>query len=44
MLLELLQYHDKKDKKISELKNFTVGTHPEHPETRCFMVVKNDGS
>jgi len=44
MLLELLNFHDKKDKKINELKHFTVGTHPEHPETRCFMAVKNDGA
>lgn len=44
MLVELLNYHEKKDKKLSEIKHFTVGQHPEHPETRCFMVVKNDGT
>ena len=43
MLLELLGFHDKKDAKKDGLKHFTVGTHPEHPETRCFFIVKEDG-
>ena len=40
MLIELLNYHEKKEKKLQDIKNFTVGKHPEHPETRCFMIVK----
>lgn len=44
MLMELLQFHDKKEKKLENLKHFTVGTHPEHKETRCFMIVRNDDS
>jgi DNA-directed RNA polymerase-4 subunit 1 len=44
MLVELLNFHDKKEKKLNDLKSFTVGTHPDHPETRCFMIVKGDGS
>jgi hypothetical protein len=44
MILELLNYHDKKDAKKAQLKHFTVGTHPEHTETRCFFIVKEDGT
>lgn len=44
MLIELLNYHEKKEKKLQDIKNFTVGKHPEHPETRCFMIVKNDNT
>jgi len=44
MLAELLDFHDKKDAKKAHLKHFTVGTHPEHIETRCFFIVKEDGS
>jgi hypothetical protein len=44
MLVSLLQYHDKKDQKLQNLKHFTVGSHPDHAETRCFFAVKEDGT
>lgn len=42
MLVELLNYHEKKAQKLNDIKHFTVGQHPDHLETRCFMVVKTD--
>jgi hypothetical protein len=44
MLLELLKYHDKFEEKSEDLDHFTAGQHPEYKQTRCFMVVKKDGS
>lgn len=44
MVASLLAYHDKKDQKLSNLKHFTVGQHPEHKDTRCFFAVKEDGT
>lgn len=29
---------------MKDLKDFTVGLHPEFNQTRCFFVVKNDGT
>lgn len=43
-LLELLKHHDKAEEKLKDVKDFTVGLHPEYKQTRCFFVVKNDGS
>jgi len=43
-LAELLKYHDKGDEKLKELKDFTVGFHPVYNKTRCFFVIKEDGT
>lgn len=43
-LLELLKYHDNYENKVKDLKHFTAGPHPEYKATRCFFVVRNDGS
>mmetsp|Transcript_43387 Transcript_43387/g.49906 ORF Transcript_43387/g.49906 Transcript_43387/m.49906 type:complete len:332 (+) Transcript_43387:119-1114(+) len=43
-LMELLKYHPKHETKTKDFKAFTVGIHPEHPESRCFFVVKTDDS
>ncbi len=43
-LLELLKYHDKAEEKLKDLADFTVGLHPEFQQTRCFFVIKNDGT
>jgi Protein of unknown function (DUF3223) len=43
-LMELLKYHEKADEKLKGIKEFTVGIHPEYKETRCFFVVKEDGT
>jgi len=44
MLLELLKFHEHHDNKIKDLQNFTVEPHPEHKESRCFFVVRKDGT
>jgi DNA-directed RNA polymerase-5 subunit 1 len=43
-ILELLSFHDKKDKKLENFDHFEVGVHPSYDKTRCFFVVKKDGS
>jgi DNA-directed RNA polymerase IV subunit 1 len=43
-LLELLKYHEKAEDKLKGLKDFSVGIHPEYNQTRCFFVIKEDGS
>jgi len=42
MLKELLTLHEKGEEKLNNLKHFTVDIHPEHKDTRCFFVVRND--
>jgi len=44
LLVELLKYHDSAEEKAKDLKHFTVGTHPLYKQTRCFFVVRNDGT
>lgn len=44
LLRELLKYHTKADEKVKELDHFEVNFHPEHNETKCFLVVKHDGT
>lgn len=44
MLKELLKYHDNAEKKLENFKHFTVDVHPNYKETRCFFVVKEDGT
>lgn len=41
---ELLKFHDKAADKQKDLSHIEVGPHPEYTKTRCFFVVKNDGS
>lgn len=43
-LLELVKLHEKGEEKLKGLKSFTVGFHPEYEETRCFFIVKKDGT
>ena len=43
-LLELLKHHDKSEEKLKDLADFTVGLHPEFKQTRCFFVIKKDGT
>ncbi|KAL4507239.1 hypothetical protein ABPG72_002032 [Tetrahymena utriculariae] len=44
MLKALLEYHNSKEAKLKDLDHFTVDVHPEHKDTRCFFVVKSDGT
>jgi hypothetical protein len=41
---ELISHHDKADQKMTDFDHFTVGIHPEYDNTRCFFVVKKDGT
>jgi len=43
-LLELLKHHEKYEQKSKDLKDIIVNDHPEHENTRCFFVVRNDGT
>jgi len=43
-LMELLKHHEKSEEKLKDAKDFTVGLHPEYKQTRCFFVIKNDGT
>lgn len=40
----LLALHEKGETKLAELDHFTVDIHPEYKDTRCFFVVKADGT
>jgi len=44
LLKELLVYHEKKDEKLKGLAGFTVDFHPTYKQTRCFFIVKEDGT
>ena len=41
---ELLEMHDKGAEKLRDFESFEVGEHPDYAKTRCFFVVRNDGS
>jgi transcriptional regulator NrdR family protein len=41
---ELIQFHDKRDAKLKDFDGIEVGTHPNFEKTRCFFIVKKDGS
>lgn len=41
---ELLKFHDKADAKLNNFSHFEVNFHPEFNKTRCFFVVRTDGS
>ena len=43
-LADILKYHKKADNKLNGLDYFSTGIHPEFQMTRCFFVVKKDGS
>lgn len=43
-LLDVLKQHPEFEGKSRDLKHFAVGRHPQHPESKCFFIVRNDGS
>lgn len=43
-LKELLELHEKKETKMKDFDHFEVGVHPQYDKTRCFFVVRKDGS
>lgn len=42
--MELLKHHEKSEEKLKDVASFTVALHPEFKQTRCFFVVKKDGT
>jgi len=44
LLTELVKHHEKSEEKLQELESFTVDYHPVYKQTRCFFIVKKDGS
>jgi len=43
-LMELLQFHEKSEQKLKDFEAFEVGVHPQYERTRCFFVVRKDGT
>ncbi len=43
-LKDLLKFHDHGEQKLEKLNHFTVGIHPEYKTTRCFFIVREDGT
>lgn len=41
---EIVSFHNNKDQKMKDFAHFEVNTHPSFDKTRCFFVVKKDGS
>lgn len=44
LLKELLKHHEKSEEKLKDLTGFTVDFHPTYKQTRCFFIIKNDGT
>ncbi|KAF5184989.1 Dna-directed rna polymerase iv subunit [Thalictrum thalictroides] len=45
ILMQVLHFHPKSTEKMGTgIQDIKVGPHPEHPETRCFLITRNDGS
>lgn len=41
---QLIKQHEKHGLKMKDFDAFEVGQHPEHEKTRCFFVVRKDGT
>lgn len=41
---ELLKFHSKAAEKSADLEGFEVGPHPDFLKTRCFFIVKTNGT
>lgn len=44
MLKEIIKHHSNGEKKMENFDHFTVNVHPTHSDSRCFFVVREDGS
>ena len=44
VLLAVFRLHPEYEHKSAGLKTFAIGKHPEYPESKCFFVVKEDGT
>ena len=43
-IMDLLKYHHRAADKLKDLKDICVDNHPTYANTRCFIIVKNDGT
>ncbi len=41
---EILKFHEKHESKMNNFDHFEAGEHPNYEKTRCFFVVRKDGS
>ena len=41
---EIISFHERSEAKLGDFDHFEVGTHPQFEKTRCFFVVRKDGS
>ena len=43
-MIDLLKYHEKGEEKLKDFDFFEVNLHPKFTDTKCFFVVRKDGS
>ena len=43
-MIDLLKYHDKAEEKLKNLKDISIDVHPGHPDTKRFMIIRNNGA
>ncbi len=41
---EIISFHERSEAKMADFSHFEVGTHPNFEKTRCFFVVRKDGT
>ena len=41
---DIIQFHERTDEKMKDFEHFEVGNHPDFDKTRCFFVVRKDGT
>jgi len=41
---EIISFHERSEAKLKDFDHFEVGTHPNFDKTRCFFVVRKDGT
>lgn len=41
---KIIKNHDKHDQKMKDFDHFVVDEHPDYKNTRCFFVVRKDGT
>lgn len=44
LMKELIKYHNKGEDKMKGFDHFEINYHPEHNDTKCFLIVRDDGS
>lgn len=44
LLVAVSRLHPQFETKFKNMKTFSIHKHPEHPESKCFFVVREDGS